>query len=271
MKPIKTALLLAALSFPEVAAASPILITICETDQGQTTAWWPSQVETADYWPELFARQGVEVISPAVLSSAPRLSPTVYGQKPMSDKNAKTMASLFGTTDVLNGTVTWDCTPVDTRISCRATATLSLITGSTTTPLSIHLQASAPDKTTAQKYLASAIASQIALPIQVRTTPQDAIPPIFSKPVVIFDPLPDADTLVALRKRLKRVQGIQDVAERYVANAMLAIELNPAEPAMSKADFDSYIQAFLAITDDNLMIRETKRSDNGIIFEVLKY
>ncbi len=272
MKLIKTALLLIALSLPSVAAAAPILITIAETDQGQTTAWWPSQIDSAGYWADLFASQGVEVINPAKLSNAPRLSPTVYGQKPMSDKNAKTMASLFGTTDVLNGTVTWDCNPVDTRINCRATANLSLLTGSkTATPLTIDIQASAPDKATAQKYLAAAIASQLALPIQVRTTPPDAIPPIFNKPVVIFDPLPDADTLVALRKRLKRVQGIQDVAERYVANAMLAIELNPAESTMSKADFDSYIQAFLAITDDNLMIRETKRSDNGIIFEVLKY
>ena len=160
MKHIKSSLLLifAALALPAAAAAAPILVTIAETDQGQTTAWWPSQIDSAGYWADLFASQGVEVINPAKLSNAPRLSPTVYGQKPMSDKNAKTMASLFGTTDVLNGTVTWDCKPVDTRMNCRATANLSLLTGSkSSTPLTIDIQASGPDKATAQQYLAAAI------------------------------------------------------------------------------------------------------------------
>ena len=272
MKSIKSALLLLALAIPGLANAAPTLITISETDEGQTTAWWPSHPELSGAWADLFESQGVEVIQPAKLADAPRLSPTVYSQIPLSDKNAKTMASLFGTSNVLNGTVKWDCQPQNERISCHVTAKLTLLTGrSTSTPLNLELSASAPDKASAQKYLTAAIATQLALPIQVRTTPPEALPAIINKPVVIFDPLPDADTLVALRKRLKRVEGIRDVAERWVANAMLAIELNPDDPIMSKDDFERYIQAFLAITDDNLMLRETKHTTNGIIFEVLKY
>ena len=271
MKSLRCILVLIGLCLACTATASPLMLTICETENNQTTAWWLSHPELAVYWVEQFARQGIDTVDPAQVQNAPRLSPTVYGQIPLSDNNAKTLASLFGASDVINGTIKWDCQTMDAHTSCRADAKLSLVSGSKKSlPLNYSISAKASDKSEAQKIAAANLVTRMAPVILSRTPETGDIPAIIAKPVVVFDPLPDADTLVALRKRLKRVQGISDVAERWISAGMLAIELNPEEPQMSTEQFNSLIQAFLAIQDE-LNIHETKRSPNGVVLEVLKY
>ncbi|MBQ9396342.1 MAG: hypothetical protein IJU23_12640 [Proteobacteria bacterium] len=256
------------------ATATPILMTIAETENGQTDAWWPNQPGFDKQWQDIFERQGISLVHPEEIHNYPRLSPTIYGQKPLSDNNAATLASLFGASGVINGQVTWKCHAIDKHQRCSADIRLKYIYGPNgQISLDRTLTAVAPTAQDAKKYVMTRLAADVAMPViaHAQAAKNTDIPRIIDKPVIIFDPLPDADTLVALRKQLKRVPGIEDVAERWAADGMLAIEINPASPAMSQSEFLLYVQGFMNESTENLVIRQTKQSENGAIFEVVKF
>ncbi len=255
------------------AFAEPVLLTICETENGQTQAWWPSDAGLDIDWQNAFIAQGVSLIHPNEIPNASRLSPTVYGQKPLSQNNAKTLASLFGAKHVLNGNVSWNCSTIGTQVECAAKTTLSLIYGKKGhIDFNQSVTTSAPNEALAKKYAMTKIVSEMALPIIEHTSAvSEDIPQLINKPVIIFDPIPDADTLVALRKQLKRVPGVEDVAERWVSNGVLAIEINPGVSEMSQADFLLIVQGFMNETTENLVIRETRQTETAAVFEVVKF
>jgi hypothetical protein len=127
------------------------------------------------------------------------------------------------------------------------------------------------DFETAKAAVRARITADIALPVMAHTATKGDIPKYIDKPVMLFDPLPDADTLVALRKQLKRVPGVTDVAERWVSNGMLALEINPDTPTLSLEDFSAIIQGLMGQPAENFIIRETQKTEAGAIFEVVKY
>ena len=258
--------------------AAPVLLTISESENGQTVGWWPNQPGADRAWVDGFTRQGADVLNPADMRDMPRLSPIVYGQKPLSDTNARTMASLFGVQNVLNGNVTWTCAAHETSqsaldaVRCEGTANLMLLFGRNES-FEMKFSASAYGDTfeTAKSAVRVRLTADVALPVMVKTVVSGDIPKLLDKPVILFEALPDADTLVAIRKQLKRVPGVNDVAERWVSDGILAMEINPETPTMSSEDFDLIIQGFTGQPTENFMIRETRRTLAGVSFEVLKY
>ena len=264
--------------FATVTEAAPILLTISISENGQTTGWWPNQPGLDKAWVEDLSRHGVQVLNPAAMSNMPRLSPIVYGQKPLSDTNARTMASLFGAQNVLNGNVIWQCQANETSVSkadavhCTGNASLTLLYGhQESAPMQFTASAYGQDFETAKAAVRARITADMALPVMAHTATKGDIPKYIDKPVMLFDPLPDADTLVALRKQLKRVPGVTDVAERWVSNGVLALEINPDTPTLSLEGFSAIIQGFMGQPAENFIIRETQKTEAGAIFEVVKY
>ena len=257
---------------PVCALATPTLLTFCEIEGEQVQTWWPNAYGADSAWISAFEKQGVSLIHPATLADAPRLSPMVYSAKPLSDANARTLGSLFGTQNVLNGIVTWHCTSLETTVSCAADVSLRLLYGKQDAlDWNERLEAEALSPEMAKKYIATRLVSHLALSVVSATKTRDEIPALTSNPVILFDPIPDADTLVTLRKMLKQVNGVEDVAERWVSDGVLAIELNPANPTMSQSEFLQIVQAFSQMSSENLVVREMRSSDRGVIFEVVKY
>ena len=253
------------------AQAAPTLLAISESENGQVQTWWPSQYGSDMAWITAFEKQGISVIQPARMTSV-RLSPAVYAPRPLSDANARTMASLFSATNVLNGNVTWNCISLENLVQCNADVSLHLLYGKDDAFIfQNQIQTSATTPEMAKKFAITRIAAQIALSMQSNAKSADPIPKLADKPVILFDPLPDADTLVALRKQIKTVPGVEDIAERWVANGVLALELNPAQKTMSQADFLQIIQTFTSQSAENLIIREIHSSDRGSILEVVRY
>lgn len=255
------------------AFAAPVLLTISETENNETVAWWPNQPGIDKVLQDTFEMQGVSLVHPNEMQNAPRLSPTVYGMKKLSNDNARTMASLFGASCVLNGNIEWNCYSAVDKVECEVKSTLTLLYGKTRQiDLSQTIKSAAQNVDMAKKFAMTQIVTNTVLPIISHTrVSDDTIPSLLNKPVIIFDPVPDADTLVALRKQLKRVPGVEDVAERWVSNGVLAIEINPAVSEMSQTDFLLIVQGFMNENTENLVIRQTRQTDKAAIFEVVRF
>ena len=255
------------------ANASPILLTISETENQDSFAWWPSQFGSDKNWVDAFSAQGLDIVETTAVSSKPKPSPVVYGSKNLSNKNAKTLGSLFGTTDVLNGHVTWTCTPDSNgKMTCDAQTNLTLLYDKNREfPLSLRIKANGADKNSAKNFAIAQIVSQVSLAILAQTKSNHEIPAITEKPMLILAALPNADTLVTLRKRLKRIPGVNDVAERWIANGALALDINPDQTQLSQTDFSDIIQRFITENDEGISIRESSRSERGVVFEVVSY
>lgn len=272
---MKKILLLLSICFllPAQALAENLILTVSETENGVQGAWWPnfSQSNVDQALSAALASYGIALIQPATLAQRPRLSPVVYGLMPLSDTNAKSLASLFGTKNVLNGQIAWDCQVETISTRCCANAALKLITATGHKSLDTALCAYGPHASTAKTRVTQLLASRIVSDISQKLAVRDSLPKLFHKPVIVLDGLPDADTLVNLRKLLKRSPGINDVAEIWMANARLAIEINPQNPVLSTQEFYQIINAFLEGPKDNLIVRESKRSDAGIVLEIMSY
>ena len=74
-----------------------------------------------------------------------------------------------------------------------------------------------------------------------------------------------------LRKQLKRIAGVNDVAERWIANGMLAIEINPDQSQLPLEEFSRIVQAFANEKAENMILRLTRQTEAGAVFEVAKY
>lgn len=253
------------------AAAEPLLLTISDTDSGQTETWWPNKAVSDSPWFPLLERQGNALIQPS--TNAPRLSPAVYAPVPLSNANAKTLASLFGTHTVLNGNTTWNCQNIQNLTECTARFNGHLILAKNEIPLSGTATAAAETsemaKTLARNQIAVELTSKVMAASQ--NSANGDIPNLISKPMIIFSSLPDADTLVQLRKTLKTIPGVEDVAERWIADNALAIELNPAQSAISESDFSRIVQELANQSIENLIIRHTRSTPQGAVFEIVKY
>lgn len=254
------------------AFAHPTLLTISESENGNITTWWPAHFSASSLWEKAFETQGVDLIHPASIQPPPRLSPAVYAPKTLTQANARTLSQLLGADSVLNGNVTWSCTPKDADTECTANTTLSLLYGkSNTIDLKASFQAVASDPSAAKSLIITRIASELAWTIINHSKKSDDIPKLSQNPVIVFESLPDADALVAIRKALKKVPGVDDVAELWVANGALAIEINPASGPIAQSDFLQIIQGFTSGSIENLIIRPVRQNDNAAVFEVVRY
>ena len=260
------------LTFSTQAWANPILLTLAETDVGGTTTWWPSQFGADASWIRAFSAQGLEIINPAAIPVKPKISPAVYPSAVLSSANARMLGSLFGTENILNGTIHWQCDTVQEteKIRCTAQANLTLIYGKKgEQTLVLEASASAMNKLLAQEMAAAQIASRLALPILRQTATLTEIPALTDNPVIVLQNLPDADTLVSIRKRLKRIAGVGDVAERWIASGALALEIIPDTNKAEPMDFAQIVQAFIQDDTDNFSVREMQRTDLGVSVEIL--
>ncbi len=254
------------------ALAHPTLLTISETENGNITTWWPAQFSASSLWENAFEAQGIVLIHPASIQPPPRLSPAVYAPKSLTQANARTLSQLLGADSALNGNVTWSCSPKETDTECTATATLSLLYGkSNAIDLNASFSAVASDPSAAKQMIVSRFATEFAWTIINHSKKTDDIPKLSQKPVIIFDSLPNADSLVALRKALKKVPGVEDVAEIWVADGALAIEINPASETMPQSDFLQIVQGFTTQTVENLIIRPIRKTDDAAVFEIVQY
>ena len=133
------------------------------------------------------------------------------------------------------------------------------------------LTAHAQSAEAAKKILINQYAAECSPEIMLINDAKRVLPNLIQKPVILFDSIPDADTLVILRKQLKRVEGVQDVAERWIANGMLAIEINPDQTILSQEDFSRIVQMFANEKTENMVVRMTQKTESGAVFEVVKY
>ncbi len=259
-----------------LAKGTPMLVTVSESASpgAPHTAWWPNHFERAQPWNRLFAQRGLTPIDPT--QNAPRLSPTVYGQAPLSDANARTMASLFGARAMLNGSIAWTCTTQAQETACQAHTDLRLFDDTGRMPQTEYrrtLQAIAQTQDDAQNQIRARITLDLSIPASAMTRAQEAraIPRLTDNPVIVLDAIPDADTLVAIRKRLKRIPAIDDISEAWVSQGTLALELNPGKPLENPATFQNIMQAFLSDTQDDFVVRELAHSDAGAIVEIVQF
>ncbi len=257
--------------FAASANSSPLLLTLSESDNGVTQTWWPDKLGSDNHLTDVFGRYGLEIVRPAMMSSVPRLSPTVYAPQPLTQSNAQNLASLFGAAHALNGKLEWQCEPAENAFKCVLTGSVILTGSRETRECSRTVSTQAKSVETAKKILLNQYAADCSPQFLQTKSSQQALPKLIDKPVVIFDPIPDADALVALRKQLKRIAGVNDVAERWIANGMLAIEINPDQKQMSQEDFSLIIQAFVNEKIENMIIRMTRQTEEGAVFEVAKY
>ena len=257
--------------FAATAYSAPVLLTLSESDNGVTQTWWPDKLGSDNHITDIFSRHGLDIARPAMMSNVPRLSPTVYAPQPLTHANAQNLASLFGASHALNGKLEWQCEPVQNAFKCTLIGNAGLTGSRDVRECSRTLSIQANTLENAKNILLNQFAAECSPQfLQTNSSPQ-ALPKLIDKPVIIFDPIPDADALVALRKQLKRVTGVNDVAERWIANGMLAIEINPEQKQLSVEEFSRIVQAFANEKTENMIIRLTRQSEAGAVFEVAKY
>ena len=258
----------------DLRGAPKINVTIAESTDAarRDSGWWPSNFEAARPWVEAFRTMGSEVIAPYEISNPPRLSPTVYGQYPLSNSTAKTMASLFGASIVVNGQIAYACESRDLQYTCAATAKIDLTAGNARlTSIDRTYRASAKSIDNAQRQIRQRIAFELEPAIIVaQNTGKKSLPAIVSYPVLRFASMPDADALVAMRKCIKRIDGVTDIAERFVANGMIAIEINPNHAPIGD-DFRRIVDQFVANGCEDYQLQEIASSPQGSTIEVAKF
>lgn len=259
----------------DLRAALQVNVTISESydgDRRRDAGWWPSNFEAARPWVEAFRAMGSEIINPYALSNPPRLSPTVYGQYPLSNSTAKTMASLFGASLVVNGSVAYSCNLRESLYSCSAIASIDMTDGSkriASIDQTFHSRAKNVDS--ALQQLRERIAFELEPSVVIaRNARHNSLPALVHNPVLRFASMPDADTLVAIRKCIKRVNGVTDVAERFVANGMIALEINPATPPLDD-DFTRIVGQLVSNGCEDYQFQIIANSPHGTTLELIKF
>lgn len=255
---------------PKSADAESIHVTISENVNAQIQAWWPNQFDLTKPWVAAFKDVGIDILAPYSLSPAPRMSPTVYAQYPLTESTAKTMASLFGADILVNGHIDIKCHDLSNhRISCEAQANAAIYAPKHD-PFFLNktYQAMASTQHDAEMQIRRRLAFDLSPTLQTRISAiRISLPQIVPNPVLRFSTMPDGDTLVAVRKCLKQVPGIDDVAERFVANGMIALEINP-EHAPTGDDFVQIVQRFLDQGCDGYILKEASRSTSGSTIDI---
>lgn len=254
---------------------APVNVTIAETDADAGNAcsgWWPSDFSAATPWIEAFRAAGVDIIAPYALADPPRLSPTVYGQCPLSRATAKTMASLFGAPIIVNGSVSFACSPNESQVVCAASSQIEVADASAASAAGSSVfraraETAAEAKNQLRRRIAFETVPQLIIAQNARSR---ALPAIVQNPVLRIAALPDADAIVALRKCLKQTAGVADVAERFVANGMLALEINPANPPEYN-EFAQIVHRLIAGGCGDYQIQESDASAQGITIEITKF
>ncbi len=267
---------LCALGFCSAAYAQTTLVTIVYDDASpKTSTWWPNYTNLPlDHtFRHQLERYNTQTIDPAAHTDI-RFSPAIYAAGPLSSNNAKSLATLFKASQVLNGKLHWNCYNASYAMLCEVVANLELldVKSQQIQKLSPMVSAHAATIPEAQTRAVTLLASELAVTLHNSAqNSNDEIPYYAPKPVLVLDSLPDADTLVALRKALKRIDGVDDVAERWISNASLALEINPDNPIMLFESFDAIVSQLIASKQDNFIVRETRRNKNGIAVEIVTY
>jgi hypothetical protein len=273
------AVFLACLFFiPHVCMAQSVLLTIVSNTDNPQKTWWPEKsfVPLDDALQKSLKNYGIQTINPLEMSMI-RFSPMVYAPGRLTSSNAKSLGGLFHADIVVNGTLQWACEPSDDVMLCHLTAVLALIRTQESVPqteitLQVHSEAQTEDL--AKTYAISMLASKLSAAywLFVKSGHSDTEIPVYTtKPVLMLDAIPDADTLVALRKGLKRIDGVTDVTERFVTNGALALEINPEIPQMTFSEFEDIVYRLISSPQENFIVRETRRSNAGIGIEVVTY
>ncbi len=257
------------------APSAAVMITVAETDPDAGNAcsgWWPSDFGASAPWIVAFQATGADIIEPNALADPPRLSPTVYGQCPLSRATAKTMASLFGAPIIVNGSVAFACSPDKTQVVCVASSQIEVADAKSASPAGSGVfRARAETAAEAKDQLRRRIAFEtVPQLIIAKNAGRQSMPAIVQNPVLRIAALPDADAIVALRKCLKQTDGVADVAERFVANGMLALEINPENPP-KQDEFAQIVHRLIAGGCGDYQIQEADASAQGITIEITKF
>src|SRR5688572_26665273 len=107
-------LLVSGLPATAFAGGATLLLAVTEVaEDGEATFWWTSSKDPA--WTEtdralrgLLAVRGLPDVDPATQPEAPVISQVVYGHAHLSATNAINLASLFGASRVLTGSVRYE-------------------------------------------------------------------------------------------------------------------------------------------------------------------
>ena len=182
------------------------------------------------------------------------------------------MASLFGASIVVNGQIAYACESRDLQYTCAATAKIDLTAGNARlASIDRTYRASAKSIDNAQRQIRQRVAFELEPAIIVaQNTGKKSLPAIVSYPVLRFASMPDADALVAMRKCIKRIDGVTDIAERFVANGMIAIEINPNHAPIGD-DFRRIVDQFVANGCEDYQLQEIASSPQGSTIEVAKF
>ncbi len=262
---------------PGIAMAQTTLLTIVGNEDTAKTTWWPEKtyVQTDDWLRHSLVNYGIQTIDP-LMDNSVRFSPVVYAAGPLTSSNAKSLGSLYHADIIIQGSMKWSCAPAENTMTCQLQAKLDLASVRETRhkDVTILVDAEAPTEELAKRHAVSVLASKLSAPywVFVKEANSDRDIPVYTtKPVLLLDALPDADTLVALRKGLKRIDGVTDVTERFVTHGALAIELNPDTPQMSFAELEAVVYQLTSMQQENFVVHETRRSHAGIGIEVITY
>lgn len=255
-------------AMPGILSATPLLTTISETEDGHTQTWWPHSPEKNLPWIETFEKFAIQIRDPQQSQHAKRLSPMIYKPETLSNGNARNLAALFESKFAVNGEISWQCHE-EKFIQCTGNAKLALLDDKTT--LYEHSQtysASAANKSLAKKQIRAHLAFDIAAAISKFDTPQPEIPKLSHNPVIAFSALPNADTLVAIRKTLKRLPSVSDIREIWTANGILALEINPGSEFSEQA-FQNLTESFLNAAPQGCEFRLHSKTADMALFDAI--
>lgn len=262
--------------FPCLSTAQTLLTVVGNEDAIKTT-WWPEMkyVQTDAWLRSSLETYGIRTIDPLQMSSV-RFSPIVYASGPLTRSNAKSLGSLYHAETIINGSLKWSCQSIDSLMMCRLSAKLDLIRvrDAAHASLSFDVEAEAPTEALTKSYAIAMLASKLSTAywhFVKKDSAGQGIPVYTSKPVLMLDALPDADTLVAFRKELKRLEGVTDVIERFVSKGALALEINPEVPQMTFSELENIVYQLTTTPQSQFVVHETRRTSAGIGIEIVNY
>lgn len=252
--------LMAGLSAP-AAAQQPggtLMLVVTEVDEsGEARYWWtssqsPQWTATDAALRELLHSLGMKDLDPGSLRGAPAISQVVYGHPHLTPTNAINLASLFGASRVLTGTVTYEsapAAPLRAWPGARVRADLHVFATNTTVellPLSLEEVAWAPTAIEAHAEARRRLLARLGTLLEHSAALDEVQVGVETgEPVLVLTGLRKAAPLVEIKRQLASVSGVNDVSELWAAEGVLALEINPAtqdDPALVTRAIDATLR-----------------------------
>jgi len=262
---------------PATAYAEPgVLLAVTEVDaDAQARYWWTSS--EAPEWTgtdrALMATLetiGLSAVDPSSDPAAPRISSVVYGHPHLTATNAINLASLFGAPRVIAGTVAYERLPAPPPLEtsgARVDVDLHVFATSSSIevlPLELEEVAYAETFEAARERALERVLERVeALLSHTRALAEARVGIPSQEPVLVVTGLREAGPLIALKRFLKQRDEIDDALERWAAEGVIAVELNPEvvdEPTVIMRAID----ALLRHQFDGFVVREVSRDGNRV-------